>query len=98
LAYKEALSSYELQTGALPTTEQGLQVLWEKPSIPPVPDEWQKIMTGEILDPWGNPYQYRNPGRHNPKGYDVFSMGPDGVAGTLDDIGNWPRLNNHGTP
>jgi general secretion pathway protein G len=40
-------------------------------------------------DPWGNAYQYRQPGQHNPEGFDVFSTGPDGRDGGGDDIGNW---------
>jgi general secretion pathway protein G len=40
------------------------------------------------LDPWKHPYQYRYPGTKNTDGYDVFSLGPDGVE-SGDDIGNW---------
>lgn len=39
-----------------------------------------------LTDPWGNPYQYRVPGVRNKKGFDLWSMGPDGVSGTTDDI------------
>ncbi len=42
-----------------------------------------------LIDPWGHAYQYRNPGKHNANGYDIYSMGLDGVVGTDDDIGNW---------
>ena len=31
------------------------------------------------------------PGKHNPNGFDLFSVGPDGKAGTDDDIGNWTK-------
>jgi general secretion pathway protein G len=41
-----------------------------------------------IMDPWGRKMQYRNPGKHNAQGYDVFSFGPDGVE-SADDVGNW---------
>ena len=41
------------------------------------------------LDPWGNPYTYDYPGKHNPNGYDLLSNGKDGRAGTDDDINNW---------
>ena len=39
--------------------------------------------TGRILDklpmdPWGNAYVYYYPGKHNPSGYDLLSIGPDG--------------------
>ncbi|MEO6246012.1 MAG: type II secretion system protein GspG, partial [Opitutaceae bacterium] len=40
------------------------------------------------LDPWGHPYVYEFPGRVNVSGYDVVSMGPDGQAGTADDVVN----------
>lgn len=49
----------------------------------------QLIQESALKDAWGNDYQYRNPGRHNPTGYDIYSMGPDGRDGTDDDIGNW---------
>ena len=89
LAFKEALAGYQLESGALPTTEQGLSVLWQKPTIDPIPDRWRPAMEQEVKDPWGHPYQFRNPGKHNPDRYDVFSMGPDGKPDTDDDIGNW---------
>ena len=39
-----------------------------------------------LSDPWGHPYQYRNPGKRHPEGFDVYSLGPDGKDGTADDI------------
>jgi general secretion pathway protein G len=89
LTFKEMLASYELENGSLPTTEQGVKVLWEKPTVEPVPPRWRKQLDEETLDPWGHPYVYRNPGKHNPDGYDIFSMGEDGQPDTEDDIGNW---------
>jgi general secretion pathway protein G len=89
LTFKEALAGYQLQTGSLPTTEQGLKALWVKPTVEPVPSRWRAVMEEETLDPWGHSYMYRNPGKHNPDKYDVFSMGPDGQSDTTDDIGNW---------
>ena len=53
-------------------------------------DQWRKLIEDHLLkDAWGQPYQYRNPGRHNPHGYDVYSYGPDMKDVTEDDIGNW---------
>lgn len=89
LGFKELLAAYELETGSLPTTEQGLSVLWTKPTAEPVPQHWRALLESPTLDPWNHPYQYRNPGKHNPDRYDVFSMGPDGLPDTEDDIGNW---------
>ena len=38
--YSSALHSYFLDCGRFPTTEQGLEALWEKPVLFPVPDKW----------------------------------------------------------
>jgi len=89
LSLKEALSAYQLQTGTLPTTDQGLKALWQKPTTDPIPDQWHKIMDEEVLDPWGRSYKYVNPGKHNPDGYDIYSTGEDGQDGGDDNIGNW---------
>jgi type II secretion system protein G len=94
--FKYVLGTYEVDIGAPPTTEQGLSALWTKPTVEPIPQRWGGMYikpnldaSGQIDDPWGHPYQYRNPGKHNPNGYDVFSKGPDGKPDTDDDIGNW---------
>jgi general secretion pathway protein G len=88
LAFKEMFALYQLDNGALPTTEQGVQVLWTRPATNP-PPHWHALLDQETLDPWGHPYQYLYPGKHNPDKYDVWSMGPDGKSDTDDDIGNW---------
>jgi general secretion pathway protein G len=90
LAFKEMLAAYQLESGSLPTTEQGLKVLWSRPTVEPVPQHWRALSEKETLDPWQHSYQYRNPGKHNPDRYDVYSTGPDGQPDTADDIGNWP--------
>ncbi len=89
LSFKELLAAYQLETGNLPTTEQGLKALWSKPTVEPIPQHWRALLEQETLDPWGHSYQYLTPGKHHPDTYDVFSMGPDGQPGTTDDIGNW---------
>ena len=43
------------------------------------------------VDPWGRPYVYVYPGRHNPNSYDLYSVGTDGIEGNEDDIGNWVK-------
>ena len=46
----------------------------------------------ELVDPWGNPWRFRNqkgdPNQENPD-FDLWSLGPDGKNGTADDIKNW---------
>lgn len=40
-------------------------------------------------DPWGNQYAYAVPGKHHTDSFDLYSMGPDGAAGTPDDVVPW---------
>jgi general secretion pathway protein G len=85
-----ALKLYELDNGAFPSTEQGLDALLSEPASDPKPLRWQgPYLEKEPVDPWNNRYRYKSPGTHNPKGYDLYSVGKDGVEGTEDDVGNW---------
>jgi general secretion pathway protein G len=88
---KTALDAFQVDTGSYPKGSNGLVELVQQPSgttnwhgpyfdPPKVP-----------IDPWGNKYFYEYPGKHNPNGYDLFSAGPDGKAGTEDDVGNWTK-------
>lgn len=88
----QALKLYRLDIGRYPTTEQGIKALVEKPTTEPIPQNWK--MGGYLdyvpKDPWGNPYQYSNPGARGE--IDVFSYGSDGKPGGTNndaDIGNW---------
>jgi general secretion pathway protein G len=88
----QALKLYRLDNLRYPTTEQGLAALVTRPSLAPVPPNWKPGGYLERLprDPWGNPYQYLNPGLRGE--VDVFSFGADGVAGGEGfdaDIGSW---------
>lgn len=84
------LVRYRTQSMSLPTEAQGLQALVARPTLAPQPKNWSQKMTADgLLDPWGNPYQYRNPGKRSQEAYDIFSMGADGRAESEDDIGNW---------
>ena len=82
-----ALGMYKVQTGSLPTTEQGLQALVSRPSGAGAPKRWREILDDLPTDPWGKPYDYRRPGKKNPRSYDLYSLGEDGVE-SEDDIGN----------
>lgn len=82
-----ALDAYEVDTGSYPRGQDGLQAL-----ITPPGDvtNWRgPYLKNDIpLDPWNHPYLYEFPGKLNPNGYDLRSAGPDGQAGTGDDIVN----------
>ncbi len=78
-----ALDTYRLDNGSYPTTEQGLQALREKPTRDPVPTNWRGPYMRKAIpnDPWGRPYLYTSPGRQNPTGYDLLTLGRDGKPG-----------------
>jgi general secretion pathway protein G len=83
-----ALKSYEMLNYTMPTTAQGLIALTKRPTVEPVPKRWTQFMTEVPRDPWGEPYEYANPGKKNATGYDIYSKGPDKTAGNEDDV--WP--------
>ncbi|MBX3709951.1 MAG: type II secretion system major pseudopilin GspG [Gammaproteobacteria bacterium] len=85
-AIQSALDLYKLDNGFYPTTDQGLQALVTKPSIPPVPRDWKTEGYLQDLpnDPWGQAYQYMN---DNEK-VRIFSYGPKGREAN-SEIGNW---------
>jgi general secretion pathway protein G len=89
VALENALDMYKLDNTRYPTTDQGLNALTTKPDSEPVPRNYKSDGYIKRLpsDPWQNEYQLLSPGEHGK--IDVFSMGPDGQAGTDDDIGNW---------
>lgn len=88
----QGLKLYNLDNGVYPDVTQGLNALVSKPEIEPIPKNWRKGGYLEALpkDPWGNRYQYLNPGHH--REVDVFSYGADGQPGGEEadaDIGSW---------
>jgi general secretion pathway protein G len=83
------LIRYRTVCDMFPTNAQGLQALVTRPSANPIPKQWKQFLQASaIKDPWNLPYQYKNPGARNKGGYDIYSLGPDGVE-SEDDIGNW---------
>ena len=62
----QSLRLYRLDNQRYPTTEQGLQALVARPATAPIPPNWKAGGYLERLprDPWGNLYQYLNPGVH----------------------------------
>lgn len=78
-ALETALEMYSLDNFSYPTQQEGLEAL--------ISGGYIKKMS---LDPWGNPYEYRNPGENGQ--VDIFSFGADGEPGGEEqntDIGNW---------
>ncbi len=42
------------------------------------------LKRADLLDPWGNEYDYKYPGINNPNGFDLWTITPDGEV-----LGNW---------
>ncbi len=89
-AITSALRLYAMKAGRMPSQEQGLRALVERPTTAPMPKSWAPQMKDmdSLMDPWDNMYQYRNPGLKGGE-FDVYSLGGDRTDGTEDDIGNW---------
>ncbi|MBT8097666.1 MAG: type II secretion system major pseudopilin GspG [Woeseia sp.] len=88
---ENALKFYRLDNFSYPTTEQGLQSLVTRPNDPNIKN-WKQGGYLDRLpkDPWGNPYQYLNPGNNGE--IDIYTLGRDGRPGGEGedaDIGNW---------
>lgn len=88
---QNAVERFNLNMDRRPTTEEGLKVLVEAPAD--AEGKWRGPYIDTLRkDPWGNDYQYKNPGTHHPAGIDIWSRGADGAdggEGEAADIGNW---------
>lgn len=78
-----ALSLYRLDNRVLPTTEQGLRALVERPAIGPAPTRFRQggYLRELPLDPWGNAYVYLAPSRDGERDFELVSRGADGRPG-----------------
>ena len=88
---ENALKFYRLDNFAYPTSEQGIDALVNKPADPNIKN-WKRGGYLDRLpkDPWGNEYQYLNPGQNGE--IDIYTFGRDGRPGGEDidaDLGNW---------
>ena len=84
---KGAVSAYENQAGTVPSSEQGLRALVEKPSGRPEPRRWVKLLANDdIRDAWGNDFYYVSPARSGQDEFEIYSAGPDKRPNTADDI------------
>jgi general secretion pathway protein G len=90
---ESVLELYRMDNARYPTTEQGLDALINPPedarNYPPG-GYLQKRRVPE--DPWGNFYEYEQPGQNNSHSFDIWSLGADskpGGEGVDADIGNW---------
>ena len=85
-----ALELFRLDVGRYPTQQEGLAALV---TAPPTAQNWNGPYLKKdsaLTDPWGEGYNYRNPGQHGE--VDVFTLGRDkapGGTGEDQDVGSW---------
>jgi general secretion pathway protein G len=87
-----ALDLYRLDNYVYPSTDQGLEALVSRPGGLSQDARWKEggYIDRVPKDPWGNPYNYLQPGSHGE--FDIYSFGADGAPGgegVNADIGNW---------
>lgn len=99
--YKSALNSYYYDCGVFPSVQQGLEALWDKPVLNPVPKGWNgPYVDGQIQrDSWNNSFVYLTEKSSQfpleVKGklpYVIISYGADGMKGgdgKNEDIVSW---------
>lgn len=85
-----AVELYQLDTGTVPTTEQGLRALVDAPAGVA---RWRGPYLkreGALIDPWGRAYIYKAPGAKSE--FDISTLGRDGQpggSGEDQDLGSW---------
>jgi general secretion pathway protein G len=87
--FSTALDGFLVDVGRYPSTQDGLKALRARPESA---ERWNgPYLKKEIpLDPWGQAYLYRAPGRTG--GYEIVSYGADGREGGEGenaDITSW---------
>ena len=77
ITLKQQLTSYSLDVGGFPTTQEGLSSL--------VPSYMEKIPG----DAWNTPFSYLSPTADPNRPFELKSAGPDKQFGTADDLNVW---------
>jgi len=79
---ENAIKSFEFDCGRLPDeSEGGLEALLAAP--PDMEEKWNGpyLKKSQLLDPWGNEFQYISEGQINVGSFDLVSFGADGQEG-----------------
>jgi general secretion pathway protein G len=83
-----AVDSFHVDNGRFPTNEEALKALVERPAGLESWDGPYIKKKESLIDPWGEPYKYRVPGKTGE--FDVYSWGSDrkeGGEGDASDVG-----------
>lgn len=84
-SFRGALGAYRIDTGAYPSSEEGLAALLARPGDTAKAAKWNGPYLEKALpaDPWGRPYLYRSPVSKDD--YELISYGKDGQPGGTGD-------------
>jgi general secretion pathway protein G len=92
-ALEVGCNMYVLNLGHYPSAAEGLSALTNRPANMPT-NKWAGPFIQETYqDTWGHDFIYVYPGIHNTNGFDLYSLGRDGISKSggsdADDINNW---------
>jgi general secretion pathway protein G len=79
---EDSLARFQYDCGRLPDeSEGGLEALLVAP--PDLEDKWAGpyLRRSQLIDPWGNQYEYISEGQINIGSFDLISYGADGQPG-----------------
>ncbi|MEP2990039.1 MAG: type II secretion system major pseudopilin GspG [Parasphingorhabdus sp.] len=77
------LRYYEMDVGAYPSSEQGLEVLWSMPDPEPGWSGPYLRQERQLKDPWNRDFLYRSPVEGAP--FELVSLGADGKEGGMGE-------------
>jgi general secretion pathway protein G len=89
-ALSAAVDAFVLDVGRPPSSSEGLKALIAQPPELQAWDGPYIKKRDSLIDPWGQPYLYRQPGEHSE--YDIFTYSADkreGGKADATDVGNW---------
>jgi type II secretion system protein G len=89
-ALQGALTQFKDDTGRYPSASEGWDALLYRPSN--VTKWYGPYIAQPAKDPWGNDYVYVYPGVHNPRDFDVYSLGPEGKDAKGNTANNWSSV------
>lgn len=86
-SFEANLEQYKNIGGMYPSTQQGLEALFKRPTDAPRPRRWIQTINKEdaLLDPWDTKYKYVLGEDNVPE---IISAGPDRQFDTEDDLSN----------
>ena len=90
MVFQSALERLYKDLGRHPSSEEGLDALYHAPAKDAVRWKGPYLRADLPVDPWTHAYRYRLPATKSAVGFDIWSLGPDGIESD-DDVGNWTK-------